>query len=62
MEGLNNVLQLASKIAGKEFFVRDFDIKGIETDSKYLTITSINQMLMVIPNDKFEIHIVQIKE
>ena len=59
---MENILKMASKIAEKEFTVKEFDIYNILTQTRILDITLINQMLMVIPNDKFEIHIKQIKE
>jgi len=59
---INNLLELASKISKKEFVVRDFNINDIETNMRFLSLTEITQMLTVIPNDKFELHVKQIKE
>lgn len=50
------------KALSKEFKVNDFDTNGNMTDSKTLTLSQILVMLQVIPTDKFEINIIQVKE
>lgn len=59
---IGSLVNKGLKALSKEFKVNDFDTNGNMTKSEILTLSQILVMLQVIPSDKFEINIIQVKE